>query len=222
MKLYTDKQIRWMRKHCKEFDDWKTMTEVFNRVFDDNRTVVSMKSQGHSRHINLAKNFTEEQKQWLINHANSHRYSMQGLTYLFNHTFGTHKTLDSISMICHVYLKVGTKEFYNKTAIKKVGHEIITHDGYIKVKVSDVGDPNTKFKLKHRVIWEQAYGPVPEGCFIVFVDGNKRNFDLSNLRCVTRYVNGVTSGYKGTTPEIFDTAIMVGTLSERVKELCDE
>lgn len=40
-------------------------------------------------------------------------------------------------------------------------------------------------KQLHRVIWEEFHGPIPKGSQIVFFDGNKRNFDLQNLACMT-------------------------------------
>lgn len=39
---------------------------------------------------------------------------------------------------------------------------------------------------KHRWLWEQAHGPVPEGHVLVFLDGDRRNCVLENLECVTR------------------------------------
>jgi hypothetical protein len=38
-----------------------------------------------------------------------------------------------------------------------------------------------KWKPKHRLEWERAYGPVPKGCVICFVDGNTENWHLDNL-----------------------------------------
>lgn len=35
----------------------------------------------------------------------------------------------------------------------------------------------------HRVIWQKAHGPIPEGWNVHFKDGNKRNFALENLEC---------------------------------------
>lgn len=36
----------------------------------------------------------------------------------------------------------------------------------------------------HKRIWESIHGPVPPGCQVTFKDGNKRNFDNSNLECL--------------------------------------
>ena len=54
--------------------------------------------------------------------------------------------------------------------------------GYVYIKVSD----DAKMVLKHRWVWEQANGPIPEGCNITFRDGDTRNCELSNLELVSR------------------------------------
>ena len=65
---------------------------------------------------------------------------------------------------------------------RKVGSERITKDGYIEVKVEE---PN-KWRLKHIVVYEQNRGVVPKGYAVIFLDGNKKNTDISNLKLVTR------------------------------------
>ena len=66
---------------------------------------------------------------------------------------------------------------------REVGSERITKDGYIEVKVAE---PNI-WELKHRVVWEQHHGcKVPEHHAVLFLDSNKQNFDVSNLKLVTR------------------------------------
>lgn len=37
-----------------------------------------------------------------------------------------------------------------------------------------------------RIIWENFYGPVPEGMVIIHVDGNRYNDDINNLKAITR------------------------------------
>lgn len=39
---------------------------------------------------------------------------------------------------------------------------------------------------EHRLIWEKAYGEIPEGYIIHHIDGNKSNNDLSNLQMMSR------------------------------------
>lgn len=54
--------------------------------------------------------------------------------------------------------------------------------GYVYIKVSD----DAKMVLKHRWVWEQANGPIPEGSNITFRDGNRLNCSLDNLELVSR------------------------------------
>lgn len=66
---------------------------------------------------------------------------------------------------------------------KAVGDEKLAQ-GYTYIKIAE---PNV-WKLKHRYIWEQAYGEIPPNCNIIFLDGDKTNFNLSNLFCVHRNI----------------------------------
>ena len=54
--------------------------------------------------------------------------------------------------------------------------------GYIFIKVKE----GEKMVMKHRWLWEQAYGPIPDDCNVVFRDGNSCNCVLSNLELVSR------------------------------------
>jgi hypothetical protein len=65
---------------------------------------------------------------------------------------------------------------------KPLGSERINVDGYIEVKVEE-GKP---WRHKHRVMWEEANGAVPDGYMVSFIDGNKQNCVLSNLKLVAR------------------------------------
>ena len=65
---------------------------------------------------------------------------------------------------------------------KPVGSERIDLDGYTLIKVSE---PNV-WKLKHRVVWEKANGPIPKNYTVIFLDGDKSNTDINNLALVSR------------------------------------
>ena len=53
---------------------------------------------------------------------------------------------------------------------------------YLKRKVAE---PN-HWALVHRIVWEQHHGPIPEGHAVIFHDGDTSNFDINNLRCISR------------------------------------
>lgn len=91
--------------------------------------------------------------------------------------------------------KRGEVHGYAAQRMQPVGAERISKDGYIEVKVSDglQDKPNCNFRKKHHVVYEQAYGPIPSGCNIVFADHDKRNLDPGNLVAVPRSVWSVIS-----------------------------
>ena len=74
---------------------------------------------------------------------------------------------------------------------KHLGHERITVDGYVEVSV---GIPNKytgygrSYALKHRYLWEQANGPLPDGYALKCLDGNRQNCAPENWEAVHRGV----------------------------------
>ena len=54
-------------------------------------------------------------------------------------------------------------------------------DGYLEIKVAEP----KKWVGKHKAIYEEHFGPVPKGYKVIFLDSNKRNFDINNLACVS-------------------------------------
>lgn len=65
---------------------------------------------------------------------------------------------------------------------KPIGYEFLRDDGYIEIKIAE---PN-KWVLKHNYIWEKEYGKIPKGYSVIFLDQNKNNFDLDNLKLIKR------------------------------------
>ena len=65
---------------------------------------------------------------------------------------------------------------------RPVGSERITKDGYVEVKIAD---PSI-WKLKQRLVWESANGPIPEGHAIRFRNSNKQDCSLENLYLISR------------------------------------
>lgn len=71
---------------------------------------------------------------------------------------------------------------------REVGSERVNVDGYIEVKVAE---PN-KWRLKNRVVWEQANGPIPPGHNVQFRNGNRLDCRLENLYLIDRRVQFMT------------------------------
>lgn len=96
-----------------------------------------------------------------------------------------------------------------------IGYERVSRDGYIEVKVQHLknGNGNNKnFKAKHRVIYENEIGPIPCNCNVEFKDGDKLNFDVSNLVLRTKKENLINNSY-------CDTAIVKRFLGVKDPEI---
>jgi len=43
-----------------------------------------------------------------------------------------------------------------------------------------------QYRLLHKVIWEEHHGPIPKGMIVMFLDGNRQNCAIENLKMLTR------------------------------------
>ena len=69
---------------------------------------------------------------------------------------------------------------------KPIGTErICSKDGYIVIKVQDEGRYQDRWKLKHRVVWEEANGPIPPGYRVKFLNGDRTDCRLENLMLIS-------------------------------------
>lgn len=89
---------------------------------------------------------------------------------------------------------------------KGVGHERVNVYGYVEICVAET-NPYTGFErryvAKHRWMWEQLHGPLPEGQVLKCLDGNKLNTDPSNWEAIPQALLPRLNGRWNTA---FDTA----------------
>jgi hypothetical protein len=97
--------------------------------------------------------------------------------------------------------------------IKWDGYERIDKDGYVMIRVAE-----SKFKLKHRVIWEQANGNIPPGMILIFKDNNKRNFDLNNFELITRQEGMERNRIHQYPPELKNLIKLNNKLKKKINE----
>ena len=65
---------------------------------------------------------------------------------------------------------------------REVGSERINVDGYIEIKVAE---PN-RWRLKHRIIWEQVNGAIPKGYNVQFKNHNRQDCRIENLYLISK------------------------------------
>ncbi|MEG0416414.1 MAG: HNH endonuclease signature motif containing protein [Erysipelothrix sp.] len=75
-----------------------------------------------------------------------------------------------------------------------IGTEVWRKDGYLWVKMWDDKKPARKnWVQKHRLIWEEVHGEIPEGYQVMFADQDRTNLNLDNLILVTLAEKAVMS-----------------------------
>lgn len=97
-----------------------------------------------------------------------------------------------------------------------IGTEKMLSDGYVWIKLDDKPKvpKGENWIQKHRKIWQDANGPIPEGYLIIFLDGDHMNFDIKNLACVSRaqHARLNQNGLRQTDPELTKTGILIADL----------
>lgn len=108
-----------------------------------------------------------------------------------------------------------------------LGHERVSQDGYVEISVAET-NPHTGFErryvLKHRHLWEQANGPVPEGMALKCLDGDRTNTEPSNWKLVPRAMLPRLNGrfgrdYDQAPAELKPAIMATAELEHRAREL---
>jgi hypothetical protein len=109
-------------------------------------------------------------------------------------------------------LKTTYKKGHKSYNCVPIGSERISKDGYVEIKIQD-GTLQHNWKAKHRIIWEENFGSIPRGHKIIFIDGNKSNFKLSNLALLTNAEEAVMNKFAVIgTSELFEPGLQLARL----------
>lgn len=94
------------------------------------------------------------------------------------------------------------------------GHERITKDGYIEVRIR-VG----KYRLKHIHNWEKLNGKLPSNHCLSCLDGNKLNTDPQNWELITRGELMLRNSHVNYPPQIVRVMALRSKLSKIIKNI---
>lgn len=106
-----------------------------------------------------------------------------------------------------------------------IGHERLSKDGYVEISVAEI-NPHTgadrRYVHKHRMLWEQANGKIPEGHRLKCLDGNKQNTDPSNwealpMALAPRLNGRFGRGYDTAPPELKPTILAIAKLEHAAR-----
>lgn len=151
-------------------------------------------------------------------------------SYKANH--GLRSGLDTSFSKGHVPINKGTKGMFNVGGnsgsfkkgqrpknYKPIGYERVDKSyGYVLVKVQDEGRWDERWRLKHILVWEEAFGPVPDGHILIFLDGDKTNCSLENLKMITKAENARLNQnhWRSTDPAATEVGVTMAQIKTRI------
>lgn len=106
-----------------------------------------------------------------------------------------------------------------------LGHERVSKDGYVEISIAET-NPHTGFErryvLKHRWLWEQMHGPVPEGmclkCKRDQLNTEPANWELIPRAMLPRLSGRFGRNYDHAHDDLKPTIMAVVKLEHRVRE----
>lgn len=212
---YTD----WILENAKTYPNATELLEAFNLYSGLNITKPTLKKWMKTRFgtykiCGIYREYTDEQKEFLRLYYPTH--GTIDTTEQFNLVFDDDRTQDSISNMCSrlgIKLTDETKSKLNNLAgLKHPSYDIgatrkeVYPDGQVVYRVKT----KEGWKTAGRAVWEAAYGPIPKGYKLIYLDGNNQNYKLENLYLVdakTQYQVIRNKHYKSGEPEITKTLI---------------
>lgn len=225
---YTDEEKDFLEEFAPGHS-WQEIIDTFRNRFGAEISAQCLSSVlcKYGIRTNTREKYTEEEKQFLKQYIPGH--TQKEIISEYKKLFEKDISLTNLKNFKTYYgLISGTHDrtrFKKSYLEKEVGDEILLKNGYVLKKISE--EPS-RWEFKHRYIWEQAFGKIPDGYLVVFADGNKENCDLNNLRLISRKTQAVMngSGLSEATGEYFDTAVMIAELKQiqrkRIRDLESE
>jgi hypothetical protein len=97
---------------------------------------------------------------------------------------------------------------------KPVGTIREIEDGYFEMKMAE---GMRKWRLLQRVIWERCNRPIPNNHVVIFLDGNKKNLEITNLAVLSRSDNMKRNSYHQNYPKDIQLLIQLkGALNRQI------
>ena len=170
-KLWTERQVAYLKRHYADtpMDVMEAKLKRSQKAIWGKAAALGLRKSSEYWH-NLGLKLCQDPKSKANRYAKGHEPQNKGKR------IEEYMSADAIRRSAVTRFKVG-HEPHNR---RDIGTECQHADGYVYLKTDD------GYVLKHRYVWEQANGPIPDGYVIKFVDGDRANCDLSNLKLISK------------------------------------
>lgn len=182
----------WILTNWEDYRNWSNLCKAYNALFNTNINYHTFKSHCN-RELGLNFTYSEDEISWL--RENYPRLGKYECTAEFNKVFNTNRTINGVTAKCK---KLGfhvSNERKRETVIKNTGnyHEPGTildkGRGYLFIKRTD-----GKWVQLQRYLTGADEGY--EDTAVIFLDGNKRNFEPENLMMIPKRYLGLMTKNK--------------------------
>lgn len=224
-KPYSKEQINFIKNlYINEEYSCAEIAEKFNEIFDRKVTATRIKCI-KSKYLREVKKKTthfrapKKVRDYVAEVINTKSYPeiKKDIKELFNFSY----SVDAIAEYAKNYLGITNKKNNGQFQKGSSAHNLynigdeIERTGYIYVKVAQPGT----WVQKQRYVYEQYHGKLANDEFVIFLDGNPKNFNIENLAKVNRGIlANINKGNFANKGEFTKTAIKYYELLQTIKE----
>lgn len=166
------------------------LAELLNQTFGTNRSAAVIKAYCRKKlglhrtdYVRSYKDYTQEELDFIRN--NCDKMTRKGFAKHF-HT--SEYQIRVVMSKNHIRMKNSSVKKHIARS-KPVGHKVVVN-GYVFIKYkNERNGAHHNYTPYARYLYEQAYGKLRDDEMVIFLDGNNRNFDLSNLAVVDKKTN---------------------------------
>ena len=197
---FTPEKIEFLRSIAEGLTS-KEITELFNQRFDEHETkrciTDVMRYRGIRKKDRIIFDVTSDMIDWLSENVPGKTF--WNIRPVFNEKFNCAYTNSQLKGICNKRgikshtvgiqektrkLPINTERNFKKkcvgdTVYVKIADECFSANGCLALH-------GATWKEKQLIIWEQVHRIISDDCAIIFLDGNRFNFELDNLTIVTK------------------------------------
>ena len=179
---WTTEQLEWLKSNASR--DRHDLIKKFNKTFNANITMTSLKSIIYRFDVKIPSprvRWTKDKLEWLQSQSFNDK---RDLLKAFNEKYNANIKLDQLTHIAYLYnIQVPDKQ----RVYKPQGSIMYSKHNIPQVKIKD-----RVYMSMHRYLYEVYHDvTLNDNDMIIFLDGNKNNFDKKNLYKITKNINGI-------------------------------
>lgn len=193
-RIYTNEQIEFLRVNSSG-NDTKKLTQLFNEHFNSQITISKMSSLRYDRGFKSG-------------------ITGRGIRRSPSTEFKKGQISWNLGKYVRVSIATEFKKGQKPKNTQPVGTIKMRDDGYVWIKIKETEPSRFGWTQLHRYYYEKAHGEIAKGNAIIFLDGDRNNFDVSNLMMITRGQLAIVNKFKliKNDPELTKTGVIIADL----------